>query len=420
MAVPHLARIAERAMSELLSLLCSAVQARSRADIVALLLSGGLDSTSVGLALRKCGKTIRAYTYRLQGYPSRDLKKAIAIANHFDWPLTVIEVPTADVARDFVRLAVEHGCGKKTQFEVAFPLLYLLPRIDETEVWTGWNADDHYGNTKNYVLRQKQMAREGVSPIERKEAFDAERCAQFERKVTDPESGTWCYGHRLSDQCGKRLLDPYLDDAVRAYFLRFDHETLSPLNKPLVRQALREELRDLPKGSLAIGVRLQTGGCVDSLFETLLLDPAINRFDRKYTMVAALCRRWGEEVSVRREQVLAELRVLPSRSVPIVTSSDTARYQPYTMDDVHRASAARSFNVVSMFAGGGGSCIGYHLAGGHVVLANEFVLEAAPPTPRTSPARWSTSAASARSRPMSPRSEASWPRVAYGRVSSIS
>jgi asparagine synthetase B (glutamine-hydrolysing) len=94
-------------MSELLSLLCSAVQARSRADIVALLLSGGLDSTSVGLALRKCGKTIRAYTYRLQGYPSRDLKKAIAIANHFDWPLTVIEVPTADVARDFVRLAVE-------------------------------------------------------------------------------------------------------------------------------------------------------------------------------------------------------------------------------------------------------------------------------------------------------------------------
>jgi hypothetical protein len=29
-------------------------------------------------------------------------------------------------------------------------------------------------------------------------------------------------------QYGKRLFDPYLDEAIREYFLRFDHETLSP------------------------------------------------------------------------------------------------------------------------------------------------------------------------------------------------
>jgi site-specific DNA-cytosine methylase len=50
--------------------------------------------------------------------------------------------------------------------------------------------------------------------------------------------------------------------------------------------------------------------------------------------------------------------------------------QPYTMEDVRRASSARKFTVVSTFAGGGGSCIGYKLAGGHVVLINEFVPEA--------------------------------------------
>jgi asparagine synthetase B (glutamine-hydrolysing) len=49
-------------MSELVSLLCSAVQARSHDDVVALLLSGGVDSTSVGIALQKVGKTVRAYT----------------------------------------------------------------------------------------------------------------------------------------------------------------------------------------------------------------------------------------------------------------------------------------------------------------------------------------------------------------------
>jgi DNA-cytosine methyltransferase len=143
-----------------------------------------------------------------------------------------------------------------------------------------------------------------------------------------------------------------------------------------VRAELVEQLRGLPRGALTVGVRLQTGGSVDTLFETLLHDPAINRFEKKYTMVSPLCQRWREEVDRRPEPFLTELRALPPRSPAITISSDTARYRPYTMDDVHRASAARRFTVVSTFAGGGGSCIGFHLAGGHVLLASEFVPEA--------------------------------------------
>lgn len=364
-------------MSELVSLLCSAVRARSHDDVVALLLSGGIDSTSVGIALQKSGKTIHAYTYRLRGYPSRDTEKAIKIANHFGWHMTVIEVPTADVARDFMRLAVEHRCRKKTQFENAYPLLYVLSSITETEIWTGWNADDHYGNTKKDILHQERMIRAGASAVERKKEFDAARCAQFERKVTDPESRTWCYGRRLAEHFGKRLLDPYLDDALREFFLRFDHETLSPLKKPLVRAELAEQLRGLPRGALTVGVRLQTGGSVDALFETLLRDPTINRFETRYEKVAPLCQRWAREVAENPEPFRAELERLPPRSPAVTISSDTARYRPYTMDDVRRASAARRFTAVSTFAGGGGSCIGFHLAGGHVALANEFVPEAA-------------------------------------------
>jgi DNA (cytosine-5)-methyltransferase 1 len=375
--MPHLGQTTERAMSELLSLLRGAVERRTGDDTVALLLSGGIDSASVGIALQECGKTVRAYTYRLRGYPSRDIEKAIKIANHFGWHLTVVEVPTADVASDFVRLAVEHRCRKKTQFENAFPLLYVLPRIEEIEVWTGWNADDHYGNTKKDVLHQERMIRAGASAVERKKEFDAARCAQFERKVTDPESGTWCYGRRLAEHFGKRLLDPYLDDALREFFLRFDHKTLSPLKKPLVRAELAEQLWGLSRGALTVGVRLQTGGSVDTLFETLLRDPAINRFETKYEKVAPLCQRWAREVAENPEPFRAELERLPPGSPAITISSDTARYRPYTMDDVRRASAARRFTVVSTFAGGGGSCIGFHLAGGHVALANEFVPEAA-------------------------------------------
>ena len=51
-------------------------------------------------------------------------------------------------------------------------------------------------------------------------------------------------------------------------------------------------------------------------------------------------------------------------------------YQPYTLKDVFAASAQNKFNVISTFAGGGGSSTGYRLAGGNVLCVNEFVEEA--------------------------------------------
>jgi DNA (cytosine-5)-methyltransferase 1 len=46
------------------------------------------------------------------------------------------------------------------------------------------------------------------------------------------------------------------------------------------------------------------------------------------------------------------------------------------MQDVHNASAQEKFKVISTFAGGGGSSTGYRLAGGKVLVINEFVEEA--------------------------------------------
>ena len=51
-------------------------------------------------------------------------------------------------------------------------------------------------------------------------------------------------------------------------------------------------------------------------------------------------------------------------------------FNPYTMQDVYDASSQNKFKVISTFAGGGGSSTGYRLAGGKVLIANEFVLEA--------------------------------------------
>lgn len=51
-------------------------------------------------------------------------------------------------------------------------------------------------------------------------------------------------------------------------------------------------------------------------------------------------------------------------------------YKSYTLKDVHDASSQNKFNVISTFAGGGGSSTGYRLAGGKILCVNEFVEEA--------------------------------------------
>ena len=200
----------------------------------------------------------------------------------------------------------------------------------------------------------------------------------FEHDLKDPRSSqTWWYAQRLAAQHGKQLFDPYLHPAVYEYFLQFHHHQVSPPKKPLVRQALAQELGDLADNGLAVGVRLQIGGGVNQLFSKLLTDPSINRFQKKYRSVSQLCQRWAREVEGDPKPFQAELARLPDRLRATSTRMLPGEYRPYTMSDVRRSSLVPKFNVISMFSGGGGSSIGYGLAGGAVLAANEFVPEAA-------------------------------------------
>ena len=363
-------------MSELRGLIRRIVSERSREDTVALLLSAGIDSVSTGIVCQEIGKKVHAYTYELQGYRSLEREKVEAIARHFGWRLHVITVPTQNLAADFKRLAILHRCRTKVQFEVSFPLLYVFPEIVEREVWTGFNADDHQGNTRKTLLGQWRLKRAGVDAAERKRLFDEHRKEVYEKFDQPDSDDTWWFAGDVATQSGKELLDPYVDLAIREYFSRFDHDVLSPLSKPIVREAFADRLKGLPDSAIAKGVRLQIGGRVDELFRTLLANPDINRFETKYTTISALCQRWSREVEANPDAFAAKLEALPPQPRANVRLSRIEGYQPYVMADVMKASAAGKFTVISTFAGGGGSSTGYRRASGKVLLASEFVPEA--------------------------------------------
>ena len=115
---------------------------------VAVLLSGGVDSLSVAFGAARVGKKITAYSFRIDVHDNYDNKKAKLTAEEFDWPHIECVVDTSRLVEDFLVLAKDYECKKKTHFECVFPFMYVYPRIIERAVLTGWGADGYYGVSK--------------------------------------------------------------------------------------------------------------------------------------------------------------------------------------------------------------------------------------------------------------------------------
>jgi hypothetical protein len=192
-------------MSELRGLKRRIVSRRSREDTVALLASAGIDSVSTGIVCQEVGKTVHAYTYELQGFRSREREKVEAIARHLGWRLHVITVPTQNLAADFKRLAIQYRCRTKVQFEVTFPLLYVFPEIEEREVWTGFNADDNFGNTRKPRMDQARLKRDGVDAAERKRLFDEHRKEVYEKFDRPHSDDTWWFAEDVCQRWGREV-----------------------------------------------------------------------------------------------------------------------------------------------------------------------------------------------------------------------
>lgn len=356
-------------MSELIKKLSASIASESKDDRVAVLLSGGIDSLSVAIAAEQLGKRITAYSFALDGYPSAELSAAIAIARAHAWPMKVIHVPTDDLKDDFFRLALQDGCRKKVHFEVTFPISYVIPAISEAEILTGWNADDHYGNTAKVVIEFAQRNTKNADAQKLKNRFDEIRARRYGEHDAEDSTDTFWFASRIACANGKRLIDPYRSQAVREYFNAFNHAELSSPAKPLVR----EELSGLSPALHLIrsGIKLQKGAGVHDYFARLLADPETNPWQCKNML--HLYRRWAQQFEARTSTMVPAI-LSPRKAAK--TEVIDHNPPPQTMAGICGV-VRRDIKVISAFAGGGGSSLGYRQAGADVRAAIEFVPKAA-------------------------------------------
>ena len=256
---------------------------------VAILLSGGVDSISVGLAAESAGKEVHAYSFYLNGAPSYDFVKAAEIAHKRNWNFTPIVVPTNNLIQDWHRL-VELKCRKKTHFECVFPFLYVYPQIEEKYVLTGWGADGYFGPSKKAMMRYSSYKKKR-NYVKYCKDHNQKRLNwnEFRLAYLDGDCAGLKEHTNLATKHNKIHVTPYLDTDVRELLMSKSYEEL---NKPKQKHFIRKNFTELKKfGTIKPHQNLHLNAGVDKLFETLLKNSEINFNKRKRMM--DVCRDWN-------------------------------------------------------------------------------------------------------------------------------
>ena len=337
--------------------ICDVVAELCPEDRVALLLSGGADSTVVGMAAQALGKEVHAFSFKMDGIDSWDFDQAQRTADMLLWAFHPVVVPINNPKTDFLDLIQKHGCCKKAEIEVLLPFTYLSKSVLECgfdRVLSGFTAPLP---TNTNDQKKTRLDLEGYWSAIKKRSFSVDG-VEFDSSATQR-----CFEYARKN--GLKLLQPLSDERIKSRFYDMTWgEIHSPYWKAPWKLAFTDEFRKVGLLDQVKTPPMQVGGSVQSYFEILLSDPDINF--KGYTK--------GSERS--RLSQLVRLWSNPNASKNRARHSVSLKFEPYLIKDVKEASSKNHFTVISTFAGGGGSSTGYRLAGGNVVLMNEFIPEA--------------------------------------------
>jgi asparagine synthase (glutamine-hydrolysing) len=156
----------EEAAEEIHEGFLEAVEKRVPDTEVALLLSGGLDSTMIAAALKKLGKDFTAYTAGIQHgnvNAPRDREKAEMVAEEMDIELESYEADLEEVRKAVPKLSDWLSTTNYVKLSVALPIHFSLAHSgDEKVVFSGFGSEQLYAG---YSRQQGYLNKECLSDL---------------------------------------------------------------------------------------------------------------------------------------------------------------------------------------------------------------------------------------------------------------
>jgi asparagine synthetase B (glutamine-hydrolysing) len=182
-----------------------------------LMLSGGVDSTTVLFACLELGYKPRCLSFHLDGHFSQDFNSAQKLAKHFDLDLIPVVVPS-DIASTYADIQrvlplVEHM--KRTIVQCMIPWIYICPAMKTDHAVVGLSADAHYCNSRRYM---KEYAEHGEQHM-------------LQHRYADFDDNQYSEYHirKMTHHHGKLFHDPYYGPEIADWFRQFK---LLSLNSP--------------------------------------------------------------------------------------------------------------------------------------------------------------------------------------------
>lgn len=199
---------------------------------VGVALSGGVDSTSVLVALLKMKRTVTAYTFCIRGRLSRDLLIARTTAKTLGVDLVEVPLPSdpETVAYD-VKILIKTlfaRMPKKTAVECLWPFIYLQQKLQEDALATGFGADSHFGISKKAMIHHRHSAA----------ALDEYRIAAY----ANPDTAQ--IRQRAMLFWPKQILCPYRSVVISDLFLGVEWDEI---NRPMEKQTIRSAFPELDR-----------------------------------------------------------------------------------------------------------------------------------------------------------------------------
>lgn len=245
-------------------LLLDALAAEVPEKAVAVALSGGVDSTSVLLALRELGKDVTAYSFTLRDRVSSDFALARKNARALGVPFVPVflpnDVPT--LRANVEELIGRWGLRKKTAIECAWPYLHLLSVVTQPVLVTGAAADGHFGVSKKAMIHYRDTVAK----------LDGYRRSLFD----DPDYAQAKTVGKIGAARGVRVAVPWRNRKIVDAFLGTTWEQVNkPRQKEPIRASYPTELARLDVMKLHTNLQLGDSGIAEH-FEKLLRVPDLN------------------------------------------------------------------------------------------------------------------------------------------------
>ena len=263
-------------------------------------LSGGIDSTTIGLVADHLGLEVNAISYKRKDFESSDYNQAKKTCEILGWKFHTVVLKEENPKDVFLSMIKDYNCKRKTEIECLYPYLPIFETAIDLgfeKLMVGFNTSPD--NRKTATKCRQNPGAYWNDIIKRTETY--REVPTITKTNGNPLLSYACRKlYEVGKQKGIRVVAPMWG---KKYNTLFQKRNLTPndmnkgYNKSYLKLCFPEQIEKIGMTKTK-QMMLQKGGGIESFFEPIIYDKEINFKDYKTDNVTSCLTKlsllWGK------------------------------------------------------------------------------------------------------------------------------